>query len=243
MAYAEEQDYASIDSSSTGLPHRSPSTRQSRHDANAYKTGHRPDHQTQKHLTRTDMSASGPGTGTGSPDHLRPGSGPNSHHPYSKSSSATPGPVPHTPYTSHELALDTSTSAHHSHYSAPLTPVSGPSYSSNPPNGHGNGSTTPYYGASAPPAGDEHKNSPAPGPGSAAASADGRPASENFTAEGNPIVPVGISGGKMFQCRGYGQCDKVFTRSEHLARHVRYVIFPPRRGQTRRIGDPAIERK
>jgi hypothetical protein len=44
---------------------------------------------------------------------------------------------------------------------------------------------------------------------------------QNFTAGGDPIVPVGISGGKMFQCKGYGACDKVFTRSEHLARHVR----------------------
>jgi hypothetical protein len=25
----------------------------------------------------------------------------------------------------------------------------------------------------------------------------------------------------MFQCRGFGDCQMVFTRSEHLARHVR----------------------
>lgn len=49
---------------------------------------------------------------------------------------------------------------------------------------------------------------------------NGRPP-PNFTTDGAPIVPVGISGGKMFRCRGFGECDKVFTRSEHLARHVR----------------------
>lgn len=26
---------------------------------------------------------------------------------------------------------------------------------------------------------------------------------------------------KMFQCTGYGECRMVFTRSEHLARHMR----------------------
>ncbi|KZO89746.1 hypothetical protein CALVIDRAFT_491428, partial [Calocera viscosa TUFC12733] len=26
---------------------------------------------------------------------------------------------------------------------------------------------------------------------------------------------------KTFQCRGYGECRMVFSRSEHLARHVR----------------------
>lgn len=53
----------------------------------------------------------------------------------------------------------------------------------------------------------------APAPASAAPTA--------YTPDGAPIVPVGISGGKMFRCRGFGDCDKVFTRSEHLARHVR----------------------
>ena len=27
---------------------------------------------------------------------------------------------------------------------------------------------------------------------------------------------------KTFQCRGYGDCRMVFSRSEHLARHIRY---------------------
>ena len=27
---------------------------------------------------------------------------------------------------------------------------------------------------------------------------------------------------KLFQCTGYGDCRMVFTRSEHLARHMRY---------------------
>lgn len=28
---------------------------------------------------------------------------------------------------------------------------------------------------------------------------------------------------KTFQCRGYGECRMVFSRSEHLARHIRYA--------------------
>lgn len=32
---------------------------------------------------------------------------------------------------------------------------------------------------------------------------------------------------KTFQCRGYGECRMVFSRSEHLARHIRYVSFWP----------------
>lgn len=28
---------------------------------------------------------------------------------------------------------------------------------------------------------------------------------------------------KTFQCRGYGECRMVFSRSEHLARHIRHV--------------------
>jgi len=28
---------------------------------------------------------------------------------------------------------------------------------------------------------------------------------------------------KTFQCRGFGECRMVFSRSEHLARHIRYV--------------------
>ena len=30
---------------------------------------------------------------------------------------------------------------------------------------------------------------------------------------------------KTFQCRGYGDCRMVFSRSEHLARHIRFVPF------------------
>jgi hypothetical protein len=77
----------------------------------------------------------------------------------------------------------------------------------------------PYYGM----------NPQNPDPTLATAAAAGAAAnprvSPSFTTDGAPIVPVGISGGKMFRCRGFGECDKVFTRSEHLARHVRYVLF------------------
>lgn len=34
---------------------------------------------------------------------------------------------------------------------------------------------------------------------------------------------------KTFQCRGYGECRMVFSRSEHLARHIRYAPFLPLR--------------
>lgn len=34
-------------------------------------------------------------------------------------------------------------------------------------------------------------------------------------------VPVGVSGGKLFRCMGFEGCEMTFTRSEHLARHVR----------------------
>lgn len=92
---------------------------------------------------------------------------------------------------------------------APITPISGGnSYPPPPPPSSG------YYGlASAP---NEHMPSPPP-------SSNGAPGevAVSFTPDGVPIVPVGVSGGKMFRCRGYGDCDKVFTRSEHLARHVR----------------------
>ncbi|ORY29781.1 hypothetical protein BCR39DRAFT_505372 [Naematelia encephala] len=90
----------------------------------------------------------------------------------------------------------------------PVTPLTGAAaYPPQPP-------STGYYGVSSTPT-DQHVPSPPP-------TSSGRPGSStNFTPDGLPIVPVGISGGKMFRCRGYGDCDKVFTRSEHLARHVR----------------------
>lgn len=33
------------------------------------------------------------------------------------------------------------------------------------------------------------------------------------------------SNATVFQCSGFGDCHMVFTRSEHLARHVRYVAM------------------
>ncbi len=95
----------------------------------------------------------------------------------------------------------------------PITPLSSSTYPPQPPP-----ATTPYYGLSTPSTDHHHVPSPPP-------SSSGRPESGKFTADGAPIVPVGISGGKMFRCRGYGDCDKVFTRSEHLARHVRCVLL------------------
>jgi hypothetical protein len=37
-----------------------------------------------------------------------------------------------------------------------------------------------------------------------------------------PSLPIGVSGGKIFKCMGFAGCEMTFTRSEHLARHVRY---------------------
>ncbi|WWC60456.1 uncharacterized protein I303_103028 [Kwoniella dejecticola CBS 10117] len=103
----------------------------------------------------------------------------------------------------------------HGYPPQPITPLSGQTYPpQQPPSGGYYGITqTPQSDSSQPPI-QQHIPSPPP-------SSNGRPASANFTPDGVPIVPVGVSGGKMFRCRGYGECDKVFTRSEHLARHVR----------------------
>jgi hypothetical protein len=89
-----------------------------------------------------------------------------------------------------------------------MTPITGNTYPPPPP------PSTGYYGLASNPS--DHMPSPPP-------TGDGRSADPalTFTPEGAPIVPVGVSGGKMFRCRGFGDCDKVFTRSEHLARHVR----------------------
>ena len=95
----------------------------------------------------------------------------------------------------------------------PITPISGSQYAAQPPSsgsasyigGVGQNSSSDPAMPSPPPTGDSR-------PGSATA---------GYGPDGAQLVPVGISGGKMFRCRGYGDCDKVFTRSEHLARHVR----------------------
>ena len=116
-------------------------------------------------------------------------------------------PPPLSPYQTHEQAP--TGSSHGYPPQPPITPLSGSTYPPQPPP-----SGTAYYGLATP--STDHQHVPSPPPSSC-----GRPDSSNFTNEGVPIVPVGISGGKMFRCRGYGDCDKVFTRSEHLARHVR----------------------
>lgn len=33
--------------------------------------------------------------------------------------------------------------------------------------------------------------------------------------------------GQKFQCTGYGDCNLCFTRSEHLSRHIRFVVVIP----------------
>ena len=119
-------------------------------------------------------------------------------------------PLPQSPYQSTESS---STYAQPSAQpQPPITPLSGNHYPSQPPPSSGSGS---YFGVAQTPT-DQAIPSPPP-------TSTSRPGSSNanYTPEGVPIVPVGISGGKMFRCVGYGDCSKVFTRSEHLARHIR----------------------
>lgn len=108
-------------------------------------------------------------------------------------SKSLPGTQPQTP-SYHDIP--------NPHHGYPATPISasGPSYPTT--------SGTNYYETQVSHEGEASDGSP-------------QDRVQNFTQDGKPLVPVGISGGKMFQCRGYGICDKVFTRSEHLARHVR----------------------
>lgn len=115
----------------------------------------------------------------------------------------------HSPYQS---TSDLNTSYAQPQAQPPITPLSASHYGPNPPASSSSGS---YFGVAQTPT-DQAIPSPPP-------TGTSRPGSSNanFTPDGVPIVPVGVSGGKMFRCRGYGECDKVFTRSEHLARHVR----------------------
>jgi hypothetical protein len=127
---------------------------------------------------------------------------------FHKGAAPPPQSPSHHVYAPHDVPPPPG-SAHGYPPQPPITPLSGSAYPPQPASGG-------YYGLAQTPT-EAHVPSPPP-------TSNGRPTSANFTPEGNPIVPVGISGGKMFQCRGYGECDKVFTRSEHLARHVRRVL-------------------
>lgn len=123
-----------------------------------------------------------------------------SHHRYMMSSpdrTPVPGEMSHQPSAQGYQQPMTPISGADAHYSGPAPPA-----------------VSQFYGVAS-----SHQHMPSPPPTS-----QGRPTSANFTPDGLPIVPVGISGGKMFRCKGFGECDKVFTRSEHLARHVRYVL-------------------
>jgi hypothetical protein len=130
---------------------------------------------------------------SGGPDRVN-----SSHGPYSKN--------PHSPYNE----MPAPGSSHGYPAQAPITPVTSNTYPPPPPPSSG------YYGLASNPS--DHMPSPPP-----SSHGGGRQVehSVTFTPEGAPIVPVGVSGGKMFRCKGFGDCDKVFTRSEHLARHVR----------------------
>src|SRR5579859_390861 len=51
-----------------------------------------------------------------------------------------------------------------------------------------------------------------------------RPGSSHRDTGAAPKKPKSKST-KIFQCTGYGDCTMQFTRSEHLARHIRYFCF------------------
>jgi hypothetical protein len=153
-----------------------------------------------EYYSRPPGSSHGPpAPEAGSPERLHSSQG------YHKSAPPAQSPGHHV--YPHELPAPPGSSHGYPPAPAPITPISGSAYPPQPPSAGG------YYGLAQTPS-DAHVPSPPP-------TSNGRPGTSNFTTDGQPIVPVGISGGKMFQCRGYGDCDKVFTRSEHLARHVR----------------------
>lgn len=157
-------------------------------------TSHSQGASTSTYYTRPTSSQGAP-HGMHRPDPVSPPERLHSSHGYISG----PTPTPQTPSYTHDPSA---------HAGYPATPLTGPAYPSHPASGS-------YYGITQTQTPSE-PTMPSPPPTS-----DGRQSQPNFTPDGNPIVPVGISGGKMFQCRGYGECDKVFTRSEHLARHVR----------------------
>ncbi|ORX35267.1 hypothetical protein BD324DRAFT_609533 [Kockovaella imperatae] len=162
------------------------------------------DNNSTPHYSRSAPSSGPSGTPTGpSPDRYA-----------QVTSVATPAhgkarPVPQSPFPS---TGESTSSYAQPHPQPPITPLSASHYPSQPPPSSGSGS---FFGVAQTPT-DQAIPSPPP-------TTTSRPGSSNanFTPDGVPIVPVGVSGGKMFRCRGYGECDKVFTRSEHLARHVR----------------------
>lgn len=156
-----------------------------------------------------------PGSSGGPPPSIHDTGRIHSSHGYPKGPAPPESPTFHPPH--HEMTAPPGSS--HGYPAAPpgpgqppITPISGGNGSSYPPPPP---PATGYYGLASQPATD---TMPSPPP-----SSNGRPGEQvlTFTPDGAPIVPVGVSGGKMFRCRGYGECDKVFTRSEHLARHVR----------------------
>ncbi|WVQ78891.1 hypothetical protein IAT38_000982 [Cryptococcus sp. DSM 104549] len=162
--------------------------------------------------------APAPGSATdagASPDNRLNSSGGGGGGSYSK---GTPAPD-HSPQQGYHPEMSAPPGSAHGYPPQPMTPLSGSAgYPPQPQSAGGNGGNGGAYYAMTP----APESAPLPGGNSPPPPTNNsRPVSQNFTAEGLPIVPVGVSGGKMFRCRGYGDCDKVFTRSEHLARHVR----------------------
>jgi hypothetical protein len=66
--------------------------------------------------------------------------------------------------------------------------------------------------------------------GNASGSSNGgnsRPGSSSNKDSGSVSKKTKTKSNKVFQCTGYGDCTMQFTRSEHLARHIRYLILCP----------------
>lgn len=166
-----------------------------------------PDDRAYYNYSRAPGSAHGAGHESTSPDQRLPSS-----HSYNKGASA-PSESPSQVYHP-EMAGPPGSS--HSYPPQPITPLT--SSTAYPPQ------HPPSSGYYLPPQQQQQQQQqqqseqPIPSPPS---SSNRPPSATGYTPDGQPIIPVGVSGGKMFRCRGYGDCDKVFTRSEHLARHVR----------------------
>lgn len=95
--------------------------------------------------------------------------------------------------------------------------------SESPPAAHINNSSTVDHSTVT------ERSSPEEEPASPSSSSD-----MALVAHNNPTALLGGNGinkryrpapAKTFQCRGYGECRMVFSRSEHLARHIRYAIL------------------
>lgn len=140
-----------------------------------------------------------------------------------------------------DLQIEASVSAHRRDFSSPAA------FPPHQPQQFESHNNIQHYSPSPPPVVDgtakrraleSAPSSPAPGPGSLPTSTSlaappavkshkrRRTANNVPTDLVDPSNPDSNTTKKMFVCKGYGNCKMAFSRSEHLARHVRYVFVP-----------------